>query len=444
MTRLLLQERRYDEIVVVFANTGQENEATLEFVDRCDREFGFGTVWLEAVFHEGQRKAPTHRIVTFETACRDGSLFLADAAKYGIPNKLTPHCTRSLKTCPITSYVRSLGWTNGMYDTAIGIRADEFDRMSAEAAKYRLTYPLVKRGITKQMVNDFWRSQPFRLNLKGYEGNCRWCWKKSFRKHATLYRDDPRVFDFPAQLEAQHGNSGAVARRFGPQVLFREKTSAIGLARKCAEFKGPWAEDDSKVYTQDDEQSDCSDSCEIDPDRAVSESELELELPARQLVDVPVADGYVRGMYREKIQAILTRAFLQTLAPAAATAAAESVVDAVSELALDESWSQMLAAVHAARPDFDSTETDGLAEAKLDIGKRVSNALFRQFKGTPKPEDAAFLAAQDPILIEKFAAKAQERAAKAKAAQASTPPQPPANGTSNPVPPVETDNAATV
>jgi hypothetical protein len=34
---------------VVFANTGQEREETLEFVKQCDDHFGFGTVWIEGV-----------------------------------------------------------------------------------------------------------------------------------------------------------------------------------------------------------------------------------------------------------------------------------------------------------------------------------------------------------------------------------------------------------
>src|ERR1700693_4621625 len=46
MTHWLLKQKPYDEYLVVFANTGQENEATLEFVRQCDEHFGFHTVWI--------------------------------------------------------------------------------------------------------------------------------------------------------------------------------------------------------------------------------------------------------------------------------------------------------------------------------------------------------------------------------------------------------------
>lgn len=45
MTQMLLTKwrRKYDKVVVVFANTGEENEATLDFVCQCDIAFGFDT-----------------------------------------------------------------------------------------------------------------------------------------------------------------------------------------------------------------------------------------------------------------------------------------------------------------------------------------------------------------------------------------------------------------
>ena len=147
MTDLLLREARdeYGAICVVFANTGQERNETLDFVRDCDEHFGFGTVWLEAVVHHNATRANTHRIVTYETAARLGGHgpFHDAIRKYGIPNQKFPGCTRDLKQNPIRSYIEGeLGWAD--YDLAIGIRIDEIDRMRNRS---EVIYPLVSRWI---------------------------------------------------------------------------------------------------------------------------------------------------------------------------------------------------------------------------------------------------------------------------------------------------------
>jgi len=50
MTRLLLTHPMYAdrEKVVLFANTGREDEATLQFVKDCDDHMSFQTIWVEA------------------------------------------------------------------------------------------------------------------------------------------------------------------------------------------------------------------------------------------------------------------------------------------------------------------------------------------------------------------------------------------------------------
>jgi hypothetical protein len=58
------------------------------------------------------------------------------------------------------------------------------------------------------MVNDWWARQAFRLQLKGYQGNCKWCWKKSRRKHLTLMDESPEVFRFPERMERRYGKVG--------------------------------------------------------------------------------------------------------------------------------------------------------------------------------------------------------------------------------------------
>lgn len=208
MTRRLLEKHRseYEQVIVVFANTGLEHEKTLEFVDQCDREFGFNVVWVESVPGEKMGVGVSAKIVDFSSASRKGEPFEAMIAKFGIPNQAFQHCSRELKRNVIRAYARLIGWSKRDYYTAIGIRADEFDRMSADAEEDRLIYPLITWGIDKPEVNRFWNSQSFRLEIKSYEGNCVTCWKKSERKLLTLAKESPCAFNFFREMEQKYEN----------------------------------------------------------------------------------------------------------------------------------------------------------------------------------------------------------------------------------------------
>lgn len=285
MTRLLLANwrTRWDEIAVVFANTGQENEATLRFVRECDQRFGFGTVWVEAVVHPEDGVGTTHRIVDFDTASRQGEPFEAMIRKFGIPNQKFPHCTRELKQRPMTSYIRALGWNQGAYDVAVGIRADEPGRRAKNHVAQRIVYPMLDWWpTTKPDVNAFWNVQPFRLELCGYQGNCRTCWKKSNRKLLTIMDETPSAFDFFERMEAAYGGVGSeFAKSTVPgyrRTFFRGNRSVLDFRRDLMFCDFDRAEDDAVVLPTgqrldlDFEQGaadGCSESCEVtfaDPD----------------------------------------------------------------------------------------------------------------------------------------------------------------------------------
>lgn len=282
MTKWILDNLRdhYDQIAVVFANTGEENEQTLEFVRDCDNHFGFGTVWIEGVQHHGERRAPTPKVVTFETASRNGEPFEDAIRKYGIPNQKFKDCTRNLKRKPIDQYAKDvLGWGSpGQYDIAIGIRIDEIDRLSKDAAQRRIIYPLVNpHPMTKPQINTWWRAQPFRLQLKGYQGNCKWCWKKSMRKHLTIIHENPEAYDFPRRMEQEYGLVGpeflkdpSTRREPLPsgyrRTFFRGNLSVEDLFREYERRKGSFepASDDAAVFDEElDLGGGCEESCEV-------------------------------------------------------------------------------------------------------------------------------------------------------------------------------------
>lgn len=244
------------DIIFVFANTGFENEETLVFIKRFSEHFNIPIVWVEAVINPINRKGTTHKVVDFYTANRDGSPFEAMAAKYGLPNSEAPHCTRELKEYPIKSYARSLGWKK--YYTAIGIREDEPKRVNKNAHKKRLLYPLVHlRPMTKAKINFWWSQQPFRLELKGYQGNCVTCWKKSDNKLYQIAKENEKAFLFFTKLELRYDKFVPESRLLKmkergeivklPIRMFRKERTAEQIVNESKEWNGK-VYDDARIY----------------------------------------------------------------------------------------------------------------------------------------------------------------------------------------------------
>lgn len=265
----------WKDMIVVFANTGEENEQTLDFVDKCDKHFGWNVVWVEAVVNPQTRKGITSKVVTFETASRNGEPFKEVIKKYGIPNMMNPNCSRDLKKNAIRHYAKSIGWKD--YQTAIGIRADEIDRISKAKDKEKLYYPLISFGVTKPHVNRFWRDMPFRLELKGYEGNCKVCWKKSLRKLLQIAKENPSSYDNFKKWENEFENFIPETRQHNPDIVppmrFFRNNLAVSDIIKLSEqpFEAP--KDDAVNYREQiqfglfdlplDVSNGCIESCEV-------------------------------------------------------------------------------------------------------------------------------------------------------------------------------------
>lgn len=281
MTKLCFEKyQETHDIKIVFANTGQEHPKTLEFVDKCDKHFGWNVVWLEAVVDPRPRKGITSKVVTYETVCRDLSIFEEMCSKYGLPMTGWGNCTRDLKEYPIKHYVKkALGWDD--YWTAIGIRVDEVDRVNSNHRKNRFLYPLVDAGWRKEDVKAECATWPFDLELPGeHWGNCTWCWKKSLRKLMTLAQEDVSIFNGPMKLDLKYRFSGAQKIVNGQPDLpngrrmFRgmKSTGDVIHEARTRDFK-PYADKDeaqlmsmASYDVELDTGSACGDSCEIGSD----------------------------------------------------------------------------------------------------------------------------------------------------------------------------------
>ena len=260
MTKMLLDNYsdQYD-IDVVFANTGQEHEKTLEFIKKCDDQWGFNTNWIEAIVC-GKLVGTRAKFTTFKMAARNGEPFLDVIDKYGISNKAYPHCTRELKLTPMLSYYRAKGWKD--YTIAIGIRADEQRRVSKQAEKNNIIYPLIDMFPTdKPFILDWFKKQPFDLDLPERLGNCTWCWKKTMSKHLRLIKENPEIYDFPRKMEESKGRCG-YNEDGTHRVFFRGNRSTADLFAIAAN------DTQMDLFTEmikEDAESECGESCEVYP-----------------------------------------------------------------------------------------------------------------------------------------------------------------------------------
>lgn len=215
-------------LVFVYANTGLEHEKTLEFVDKVDKYFGLNLTWIESVVDPRPNKGTTYIVVDFKTACRDNRLFKEMSMVYGLPNQSFSHCTRELKINPLRKFaIDKFGKNN--FRQALGIRADEPRRFKIDFANY--IQPLASIiQVTKQDILDFWKKQPFDLEIEEHYGNCVGCYKKSDKKLKMIADENPHYFDYFINLEKECSHiktKNEVARNSEDRKIYRHHRTAL-------------------------------------------------------------------------------------------------------------------------------------------------------------------------------------------------------------------------
>ncbi|WP_252979223.1 hypothetical protein [Pseudomonas cyclaminis] len=137
------------DVHAFFQNTGKESEKTLVFIDRIDKRWNVGIVWMEWCRVYGQPDdAPWYKLVNFETASRNGEPFTMMLEYYAayrkdvknlppvLPNFSNNMCTAYLKVKIGEKHMRALGYDE--WDCVVGIRYDEpkrYHRMMAANAR---------------------------------------------------------------------------------------------------------------------------------------------------------------------------------------------------------------------------------------------------------------------------------------------------------------------
>lgn len=208
MLRRILDAGQGPDLHVLFANTGREREATLEFVRDVGERWGVPIHWLEYRGGTAKREVQFSE-VTFATAARHGEPFdLAIAQKDAIPNRRMRWCTSLLKVFPMQAWMRAQGYAH--WTSAIGVRADEPSRVAKVLGRpvdpeEDPILPLYAAGIGEAEVLEFWRRQPFDLQLAPGDSNCDLCFLKGAGIRLALLRRDPECARWWLEQERKTG-----------------------------------------------------------------------------------------------------------------------------------------------------------------------------------------------------------------------------------------------
>jgi len=234
-----------EQAIVCFANTGKEEEATLEFVRDCSVNWNVPIHWIEY-----RSSDPGWVEVDFEPASRNGEPFeqLILKKKY-LPNPVTRFCTVEMKIRSIHKFLKNKGWQHNENMDWLGIRADE-PRRAAKMSRDRT--PLVAAGITAKDVGAFWASHSFDLKLpnmngKTMHGNCDLCFLKGGNQILSLIKEKPERATWWARIETLVQSSNKV---IGDGARFRKDRPSYAEMYK-------FANNQTDMFGMDDESISC-------------------------------------------------------------------------------------------------------------------------------------------------------------------------------------------
>lgn len=257
-------------IINVMANTSKEREESLHFMNECDKYFKLNLIWLEAEFHE-KGVGVTYNIVKYENLKRNGEIFEAGIKKFGIPNKENKWCNRDMKYEVLTKYGNSIFGRNN-YSVAVGMRADEMDRVRKDFKENNVFYPLMDRGISSNDRNKFWKDQPIKITIPAFKGNCDVCFAKSNRKLMTILKEEKQKGSWWSEMISKYGSiplegkdsyNELMENNNGVQTFYRDYNTIEDLV-KLAEQPFSRATDEY-IYENDlfDMEEDCGSGCQV-------------------------------------------------------------------------------------------------------------------------------------------------------------------------------------
>ncbi len=239
-----------DNVCAIFANTGKEDDATLDFVDRMSQEWNVPITWVEFFWDseaKGVKGSPfrSYKEVDHNTASRNGEPFeqLIDNASGLLPNMHKRICTYNIKVGVIEQVARKkYRVTTKSLVHLLGIRRDERRRAIKLLDQCRVLVPLWHAGVTLQDVHAFWRGNDFDLAMpyNSMYGNCDLCFLKSEKKLFNLMQLYPERAQWWIQQEEKTGQTFKQDRSYSDML-------------ELAQYSG----EQQELFSLDDQSYDC-------------------------------------------------------------------------------------------------------------------------------------------------------------------------------------------
>ncbi|MBS6032256.1 MAG: phosphoadenosine phosphosulfate reductase family protein [Pantoea sp.] len=258
---LMEQKRKAgEEVHYVFMDTGCEHPMTYRFVREIVKFWDIPLIVLQVDINPELGKANGYTVWKPEdihTRMPPLKPFIDMVKKYGTPYIGGAFCTDRLKLVPFKKYCDE-HFGRGNYTTWIGIRSDEPKRLMPKAG---IRYLAELTNYEKSDILNWWKDQPFDLQIPEHLGNCIFCIKKSTPKLGLATRDEPglvRVFnDVTTGGHVREGH-----RETPKEIMYRGHLSLDGIASMYA------GEDYQQLYqamtrAKKFDSGSCSESCEI-------------------------------------------------------------------------------------------------------------------------------------------------------------------------------------
>jgi len=179
----------YEKIIFTFANTGQEREETIRFLQEIENHWGININVIEGNYSNPNKVSFTD--VTWETMRWNSEPFEEMIAYMqrnswcGVPNEAIPYCSTYLKTRPIRAKAKSVFGTV-KYAQCLGMRKEDMPKRITlsviEELEGKIICPMLTHfeyPIGLFELDSFWNNHSFKLNMNSRYGNCKLCYKKS-------------------------------------------------------------------------------------------------------------------------------------------------------------------------------------------------------------------------------------------------------------------------